>query len=164
MKILFITGMLPFPLDNGRRIRTYNLIRKLSEGNNLTLLISEEKSTDINRISEIRKFCKDINIVPYRQLSKVQLLFRLFLSLFRKEPFTLLKRFSKNIQREVNFLLNNKQVDVVICDRLTETLYILNKRIKAIKVYSTHNIEHLIMRRFFESTTNFFKKIASFSF
>ena len=66
MNTLFITGMIPFPLDNGRNIRTYNLIRKLSEENNLTLLVSEEKNADIKKISEMKKFCRDINSYPER--------------------------------------------------------------------------------------------------
>jgi len=162
MNVLFITGLLPFPLDNGRKIRTYNLIKKLSENNNVTLIISEEKNVHSNNITEMKKFCKDIRIVPYKPLSAMQLFFRLILSLFRKEPFALIKRFSKKIQQEVDRLLKNRQLDVVICDRLTETLYILDKCEKVIKVYSTHNIEHLLVRRFFESTTNIFKKIASY--
>ena len=50
MKILFITGMLPFPLDNGRKLRSFHLIRKLSEGNGLTLFITDEKNPDEKNI------------------------------------------------------------------------------------------------------------------
>jgi len=162
MNILFITGALPFPPDNGRNIRAFNLIKKLSEKNNLTLLISEENKVAAHRVNAMKRFCSDIRFVPYQPLSGMRLLFRLFLSLFHKEPLGLLVRFHKNMQQEVDFLLHNKQIDAVICDRLTETLYILSKNVKALKIYSSHNIEHLIMRRLFESTTSIFKKVASY--
>ncbi|MFA5090329.1 MAG: hypothetical protein WC510_04780, partial [Candidatus Omnitrophota bacterium] len=112
MNILFMTGMLPFPLDNGRKIRTYNLIKKLSEKNSLTLLVSEENSMDNIAINEMKKFCKDVRATPYRPLSIIPLLFRLFLSIFHKEPFAILKRLSKDVQREVNSLLDSGQIDI----------------------------------------------------
>lgn len=161
MNILFITGIFPYPLNNGRNIRAYNLIKKLSEKNELTLVITEGKKQDLESLNEMKKFCKDIRIIPFIPLSKPKLFLRLFFGLFRKEPLSLLKRYSNKVQEEVDLLLKNNKIDAVICDRLTETLYILKRQIRAFKVYSTHNIEYLIVQRFSELTTNIFKKMAS---
>lgn len=162
MNILFITGMLPFPLDNGRNIRAYNMIRKLSDRNNITLLITEERNPDTYKIDKMYKFCKEIRMVPVKPVSKINLILLLFLSIFRNKPFTLLRRFSNNVHREIKILLKNNMINAVICDRLTETLYFINERISAIKIYSTHNIEHQIMERYFKAENNFFKKIAAY--
>ena len=162
MKILFITGMLPFPLDNGRKLRSFHLIRKLSEGNGLTLFITDEKNPDEKNIGELKKYCKDVKIAPCAELSTPRLILRLFLSIFRKEPFSLLKRYSNRIRQQLHSLIDETRPDVIICDRLTETLYLLDKGIKAIKIYSTHNVEYQIVRRFSESTTDILKKLASY--
>lgn len=37
MKILFLINLLPYPLDNGGKIKTYNTIRALSDGATILL-------------------------------------------------------------------------------------------------------------------------------
>ena len=38
MKILFITNLLPYPTDNGGKIKTYNTLKILSKSNDIDLM------------------------------------------------------------------------------------------------------------------------------
>ena len=65
MKILFLTNLLPYPLDNGGKIKTYTTLKSLSEaGHDIDLLCFKESKKSMEEDeSEILKLCHTVKQV-----------------------------------------------------------------------------------------------------
>ena len=96
MNILFLTKELPFPLNRGHRIRTFNLLKGLSQNNKVTLVSFAEPEEEKNKIETLREYCISIETVSKkrRRLSRQSYL-SVFMSLFSLFPFAVKKRYSQ---------------------------------------------------------------------
>ena len=65
MKILILSTWFPYPLDQGSKIRAYNLIKALAHDHELLLISFED--TPIKQVweNEIRKLCKEIILFSF---------------------------------------------------------------------------------------------------
>ena len=68
MKILVILPRFPYPLEKGDKLRAYHQIRTLSKNNEVYLFALSHHSVDESSIVELRKYCKDICLVPISRL------------------------------------------------------------------------------------------------
>jgi glycosyltransferase involved in cell wall biosynthesis len=63
MRLLAVSTWLPYPLDNGSRVRAYHLLRHLARQHSVTLLafgtLTESEDT-----APLRAFCADVTVVP----------------------------------------------------------------------------------------------------
>lgn len=66
MKILMLTPYLPYPLLSGGQIRTYNLLKKLKDKYEITLFSFIRSSEEKKHLSELSKFCKNIQVFKRR--------------------------------------------------------------------------------------------------
>lgn len=66
MKILMLTPYLPYPLWSGGQIRTYNLLKNLSQKHEITLysFIRDEKEKEY--IPRLEKYCVSVNVFTKR--------------------------------------------------------------------------------------------------
>ena len=64
MRILFLTQVLPYPLDAGPKTRAYYVLRYLSQHHELTLLSFVRASDAPEAIEHLRSFCHDVLVVP----------------------------------------------------------------------------------------------------
>ena len=60
MRILFLTNLLPYPLDNGGKIKTFSTLKALSiMGNSVDLLcFSENSENDSGNVQKLKNICK----------------------------------------------------------------------------------------------------------
>lgn len=157
MKILFIDEEFPYPLNSGKRIRTFNLTVNLARVNEVSYLAYGEKN------SESYNYLEDNNIRPIavdppdREQSGLKFYFRLFMNLFSPYPYIVTSHFTKRFQNKLSQLLHENKCDVVICEWTPYAIFV--KDIKHVKtVIVAHNIETLIWRRYEKNETNFLKK------
>ncbi|SEF55925.1 Glycosyltransferase involved in cell wall bisynthesis [Caloramator fervidus] len=163
-KALFLTTEIPYPLDNGGKIRSYNLIKGLSKNYLIDLVCFAEFDVNIDDINELKKLCNDIRVVNKvftSSLSKANTFVNVVKSIFRNRPFIIEKfndiRFAEHIK---HFMLNNFY-NIIIFDHLNITSYInLVKNLSdRPMVLSQHNAEYLIIKRRYENEKNILKKI-----
>lgn len=64
MRILFLTQVLPYPLDAGPKARAYFVLRYLSQYHEVTLLSFVRKSDAAEAIDHLRSFCRQIIVEP----------------------------------------------------------------------------------------------------
>jgi glycosyltransferase involved in cell wall biosynthesis len=64
MRILFLTQVLPYPLDAGPKTRAYYVLRYLSQHHELTLLSFVRASDVPEAIEHLRSFCHKVLVVP----------------------------------------------------------------------------------------------------
>jgi len=61
---LLLAGRIPFPLDDGWKIRTFHLLKALVEsGANVDLLVYDETGHS-NALPELERLCRRIVVIP----------------------------------------------------------------------------------------------------
>ena len=64
MRILFLTQVLPYPLDAGPKTRAYYVLRFLAQSHEVTL-VSFVRSTDTpEAVAHLRQYCAAVHTVP----------------------------------------------------------------------------------------------------
>ena len=68
MNILFLTKELPFPPDVGYKVRTFNLIKGLSQQNRVILLTFADPEGQ-EKINALKKYCVSVETVEKKPLT-----------------------------------------------------------------------------------------------
>lgn len=110
MRILFLTGRLPYPPNRGDRLRAYHFLRVLSRNHKITLLSFIADDRETGNIGPLRPFCEDIQLVHRGQLQSTM---TTGLNVWRPMPFQSLYYRSTVMQGAVDRLLARRQFDAV---------------------------------------------------
>ncbi|MCP4706397.1 MAG: glycosyltransferase [candidate division Zixibacteria bacterium] len=158
MKILIIDEEFPYPLNSGKRIRTFNLVKGLEKFNQISYMAYGTEKSDSY------EFLKSNNINPIavgtlnRKQSGLRFYLRLLGNLFSPYPYIVTSHYSNRFQYRLIALLKNNKYDVIICEWSPYAIFI--KKLNQFKsIIVAHNIEASIWRRYQENETNIFKKI-----
>lgn len=162
-KLLFLTTEIPFPLDSGGKIRTYNMIKGISEEYSIDLICFSENNENDTRCKELFKVCSTIKVIKSvytNSSSKSMVLKNIFTSILKNKPFIIEKFINKEYENQINKLISNNKYDAVIFDHLNITGYYRKfEKTNMVKILSQHNCEYLILRRRYENEKNFIKKL-----
>lgn len=167
MKILFLTNLLPYPLDNGGRIKTYSSIRALhTDGNTVDLLcFYEQKDLPQEYIEEVKKYCNSVECIYTRLTTsgnKGYMLKMAFLSLFSPLSFGLYKYKNDEMNSIISEYIEKNKYHLVYFDHLQLCVYynLIKGKVPKIKcLLDEHNCEYLIMKRHYENAVNPVKKL-----
>ena len=100
-RILFLTQVLPYPLDAGPKIRAYYVIRYLSNFYKITLLSFVRDSDPQYAVDHLSDLCERVITVRiYRSYLKDAM--ALFKSLSTKTPFLIARDKSKEFQNQID--------------------------------------------------------------
>lgn len=86
MKILFLTQVLPYPLDAGPKVRAYYVLRHLAQSHVITLLSFVRATDTPEAIAHLLDYCHDVQTVPMPR-NKVRDGYFLLRSLLNGQPF-----------------------------------------------------------------------------
>lgn len=165
MKILFLTNLLPYPLDNGGKIKTYSTIQSLAEaGCEIDLVCFTEDGSDKKHESVLLKSCSSVYQIYHRittALHKEYMIKIGFRSLASRYSFGLLKYVSKEMYALLNKLSTINQYDCIFFDHLQ--MYVYGEQVKRLwpnarYIIDEHNCEFVIMQRNAEKSSNILKK------
>lgn len=167
MNILFLTNLLPFPLDNGGKIKTYTTINALShEGHNIDLVCFTESSEPQKKYEKkMLNLCRSVNQIYLRLTSaenKLYMIVKAARSLLSQYSFGLLKYQSKQMQQILRELCQTNIYDCIYFDHLQLCIYkdyLRELSPKAKMILDEHNCEALIMLRSIDVAHNIIKKI-----
>ncbi len=104
MKILFLTSRLPFPPIGGDKLRTFNFLKYLKQKYEVTLISFIENETELQNISEYRKYYDKLISVT---LPKVNSYKNTFFGLFSSKPLQIHYYNSDKMRREMENELKN---------------------------------------------------------
>ncbi len=110
MRILFLTGRLPYPPDRGDRLRAYHFLRVLSQAHPITLLSFIGDARETAHIGPLRPFCEDIQLVHRGQWQSVM---TTGLNVWRPLPLQSLYYRSTVMQEAVDHVLARRHFDVI---------------------------------------------------
>lgn len=153
-KVLFVTEKFPYPLDTGGKIRSYHILKGLSQECDVTLLCTAD-DRDRGHLSEIKKICKEVHVVDV-QKRKGDFI-KAFRNLFSKIPFVVERHFSHQMAYYVSVLSNEH--DVIHLDHLDSSVYLKYINSQAKTVLDEHNIVSNQVKTFSEDAKGSLKGI-----
>jgi glycosyltransferase involved in cell wall biosynthesis len=145
LKVLIIDEELPYPLNAGKRIRTWNLLRRLARRHSICLVCygrPDDPAADAVQEAGIR-----LRLVqPQVNLAGWRLYLRLLFNLFSPYPFSVAKHYSTRFARELRTLLEEESWDLLQCEWTPYARFVsLMSDIPVLM--ATHNVESQILAR-----------------
>jgi len=152
MRILFLTQVLPYPLDAGPKIRAYYTLRYLSKQHEVTLLSFVRPGDPPEAVEYLRSFCQAVHTVPMRR-SRARDAWHLLHSLASETPFLITRDWVPEMTKKISdFGFRISDFDFIHADQLWMAPYALlaKSRIanrKSKTVLDQHNAVFQIPRR-----------------
>jgi polysaccharide biosynthesis protein PslH len=113
MKILTITDTIPYPMVSGDRIRTYNLLRRIAEQEEVWLAALLEAPDDNEGVSHLRSFCQGVEVAYVPRRSPVMHVPGLLRYAIQGRPLELKFRHSPELVQKVHELVTTVRPDIV---------------------------------------------------
>ena len=162
MKILMVAPDLPYPLNNGGKIRTHHLLKNLALNNEVTLVAFDRYPDELGRNEALESICTKVISVPIdahqqrSQKRKMQLL-----SLFRRKPYQYFHNFSPRMQQVIDSCLSEVQYDVVHVVLAQMGYYRVTK--DPLFVLDQQNVEYEILYRTYAAEKASIRKLYNFA-
>ena len=143
LRVLVLDEEVPWPLNSGKRIRTWNLLRRLATRHALHLLTYGPVSKEAQQIlSDHRVSVTALDALP---TSRGPLFFaRLFRNLFSEYPYSVSKHFTDRLQRAVVESCAGQDFDLAHIEWVPYARYATPG---LARVLTAHNVEADIWRR-----------------
>lgn len=163
MNLLFLTQVLPYPLDAGPKTRAYYVLRHLAQGHRVTLLSFVRETDRPGALDHLRTFCDAVHTVRMRR-SRLRDAQHLARSLGANTPFLIARDTVPEMAARVRQLVGSGEFDAVHADQLWMAPYALLARDAApphrrpALVLDQHNAVFQIPRRLAHDESNIFKR------
>lgn len=151
--ILFLTQLLPYPLDAGPKTRAYYVLKHLTQSHQVTLLSFSRPADAKTSFDHLKSLCRTVITVPMPR-SRIRDIIAIFRSLLTSQPFLIERDVVPGMRREIKKIVNENDFDFVHADQLWMVRYALEaKRIaraagkKLVVVLDQHNAVYLIPKR-----------------
>jgi glycosyltransferase involved in cell wall biosynthesis len=154
VRILFLTQVLPYPLDAGPKVRAYYTLRHLAASGHTITLVSFMRTGDApEAIEHLGSYCDRVVTVPL-QRTRWQDGLALGRSLLTGEPLLIARDHSVPMHERVQALVEECRFDAIHADQLWMAPYALAARARAERqgeqprlILDQHNAVFLIPRR-----------------
>ncbi len=152
MRILFLTQILPFPLDSGAKVRAYYTLRWLAPRHAVTLVSFTRPTDSPAALAHLRTFCfcQEIITLPLSRNPLAEVI-SLAGSLLSRQPYTILRDQRRAMHRQLQALVQRERFDAIYADQLAMAPYALHAAQSAprppLLVLDAHNAYYLIPQR-----------------
>jgi len=156
MRILFLSQLIPYPLDAGPKVRAYYVLRHLAAaGHVVTLLAFSRPGDTAAAIDHLREFCAAVHTVPMPR-SRPRDVYHAVRSLLTGQPFLIARDHVPDMIEKIKELAVSEAFDVIHADQLWMAPYALAGWEAAVPprprlVLDQHNAVYLIPQRLAES-------------
>jgi len=165
MNILFLTQVLPYPLDAGPKVRAYLVLRHLAESGHHVSLVSFIRDDDLPKyVEHLRSYCAEIRTVRMRR-SRILDGTALVRALITGQPFLVARDWNPSMAHVIRNLARvQPSPDAVHADQLWMAPYALLARECAragrrpLTVLDQHNAVFKIPKRLADSETSSWKR------
>lgn len=141
-----ITPYLPYPLVSGGQIRTYNLLKNLSQKHEITLASFIRDPQEENYLKELKPYCKKVILFKRR---KAWSPLNIMLSAITPYPFLVSIYYGISVKKKIQKELEEQKYDLIHA----ETFYVMPNIPKTnVPILLVEQvIEYLVYQRFVES-------------
>jgi len=142
MNILFITENLPYPVDTGGKIRSYNIIRGLSRHNDVILLSTYTSEDQLGYADIFKQLCAQVHLVKKKKRSLARLAYIVLSNIFSRFPLLVKQHFNKSLSNKIRELIRDESlhIDAVHFDHLDSSVYLEQINDSTHKILDEHNI------------------------
>jgi sugar transferase (PEP-CTERM/EpsH1 system associated) len=150
MNILILDEEFPYPLNTGKRIRSFNLTKRLAGHHKVHYLAYGREDADNFRA--LQNAGMNPKAVPPQVPAKSGFLFyiRLFFNLFSSFPYIVSSHYSMLFQKAVHKAILEIKPEIVISEWSPYAVFVKDIR-GARRIIVAHNIEHSIWKRYYEN-------------
>jgi polysaccharide biosynthesis protein PslH len=161
MRILYLTQLLPYPLDAGAKVREYYLLKYLTARHDVTLVCFGRAGDSPEAVEHLRGMCRAVRVVPLRR-SRAGEALSLGRSLLSGRPYTILRDERAEMRQMLAGIAAEQPFDAVHADQLSMAQYALwvqadmqraGQR-SPLMVIDAHNAYYLIPQRMARVTRN----------
>lgn len=154
MRVLVVDEEVPFPLNTGKRLRTWNLLRRLKDSHEITFL-SWGRGEPPAQYDGIRFLNLGQNLPSMQGLRFYS---SLFLNLLSPLPYSVQRHASRAIRDAVRSLVSREKFDLIHCEWTPYVQAVRDVMGVCPTVLSAHNVEARIWERYLKTETNPLKK------
>ena len=122
--ILFLTQVLPYPLNSGAKIRAYYVLRQLAQRHKVTLLSFVRGDDKIDAVEHLQGFCHGVYTVPIHR-SLLRNVWAGIKALFTGQSVIIVRDEMPEMHRALRCLLAAESFDVVHADQTSMAQYAL---------------------------------------
>lgn len=158
MNILFLSQVLPYPLDAGPKVRSYYVLRALAEKHRVTLATFTRAVDSPEALKHLESFCHAVHPVRLTR-TLVQEARALSLSLIQNRPFLIVRDDLAQMDAALRQIIQADRFDVVHADQLSMAHYALRLTLP-FRVLDQHNAVWTIMERLARNETSLLKRLA----
>jgi glycosyltransferase involved in cell wall biosynthesis len=159
MRILFLSQLIPYPIDAGPKVRSYHVLQYLASAGHDVTLVSFSRDTDRPAsIDHLRQFCREIVAIPIHR-SRLADVWHLMSSLLTHQPFLIARDWSPAMAQQLTDLVaGDRGFDLVHADQLWMAPFALWARSHSARplplVLDAHNAVFQIPQRMAETARN----------
>ena len=157
MKILFLSPESPFPPDHGHHLRTFNILKTLSNQNEIFFLGFAKHKRELEYVKELKKFCVSVDLLLVPEV-KWKIFLSLLFNFFSPLPYTVQKFVHKKASKRIKQIVRENKIDIVHFDLLHMGTYYKDVR-NLQKILENHNVESLRMLRWAQIEKNVLTKL-----
>lgn len=157
MKILVIDEEFPFPLNTGKRIRSFNLICQLAKANSITYLAYGYQSSDACQALMEKSITPIAVKPPDREKQGLKFYIRLLLNLGSRYPYIVASHYTAHFQKKLHEQIRLDNFNLIICEWTPYALFLKNLPFPK-KIIVAHNIESSIWKLYEKNERNPAKK------
>lgn len=144
MKILMLTPYLPFPPSSGGQIRSYNLIKQLSQKHQLTLCSLIKSEQERQHIDKLKPYCQKIYV--FKRPEKPFALSNILRTGFSTLPLLVVRNFSAEEKKTLPKIIEERNFDIIHAETFYVSPHIPATKIPIVLVDQT--IEYQVYQHF----------------
>ena len=159
-RILLLTQVLPYPPDSGPKVKTWNVLKYLSQHHEVTL-VSFVRGDQTAEIQHLQKYCKAVHVVQISR-NPIYDAVAMLRSVVTGQPWMMVRDDRADMRALIDRLCGQDQFDIAHADQLNMAQYaeLAAQRQPGIrKVLDAHNALWLLYKRLAETMTGGVRKI-----
>ncbi len=153
--IVFVVPRIPYPLDTGAKIRTFNLLKEINNENNIILLSFIYNEQEREYAKDLEKL--GIKVITIMSKDKIGF-FTILNSLFTGLPLIIAKYRNKKMKHVLSCLIRKNNISLIHFDHIHLGQY-SNACDGIPSIIDEHNIESIILKRMIARERNWLMKL-----
>jgi len=156
-RILYLTQVLPYPLNTGAKVRQYYVLRYLSQKHRVKLVSFVRADDQPEYIAHLEEFCTSVYTVPMLR-SRWRDARAVVKGLLTGQPFVIVRDEIAAMRATIERLLASEHFDIVHADQVSMAQYGLLGRGPR-RVLDLHNAMYLVTQRLADAEPNLFRRL-----
>jgi sugar transferase (PEP-CTERM/EpsH1 system associated) len=150
MKVLIIDRLVPYPPDDGGKLRVFSLLRHISRCHDVALITLEKpEANDTSVATHLKTFCTHVEFVGVPNRSKAEYWLRMLRGVFKGEPTGYFASYSEEMADKIRTLTANEPFDIVDIQRPNMAPYIeaISPKSLCRKILTLYDVPYVQYRR-----------------